>query len=110
MSDVSQYIYRIQPTRRDMLATGPTEREQEIISSHFDYLKNLCDLGRLVLAGRTLTTSEQGFGIAILNVNSEESAREIMANDPAVKLGVMRAELFPFRVALLTKVRQAHLG
>jgi hypothetical protein len=31
---------------------------------------------------------------------SEQEARELMNGDPAVKQGVMKAELFPFNVAL----------
>lgn len=43
----------------------------------------------------------KGFGIVILEVNSEEEAIELMVNDPAVKEGIMEATLFPFRVALI---------
>lgn len=42
-------------------------------------------------------------GIVILEVDSEEEARELMENDPAVKEGVMEATLFPYRVALIRK-------
>jgi len=35
---VAEYLYRIQPTRADMLVTGATPREESIISRHFDYL------------------------------------------------------------------------
>lgn len=41
-----------------------------------------------------------GFGIVILEVDSEEEAIEHMKNDPAVKEGIMKAKLFPYRVAL----------
>ena len=44
-----------------------------------------------------------GMGIVILEVDSEEEARVLMENDPAVKEGIMEAQLFPYRVALIRK-------
>lgn len=53
----------------------------------------------LFTAGRTLDPARGVFGIAILRADSEAEARAIMQNDPAVKNGVMHAELFPYRIA-----------
>src|SRR5262245_49164942 len=103
MADVTQYLYRIQPTRLEMLTKGPTAEEAEIVSQHFSYLKNLTEQGVVVLAGRTLNTDATCFGIVIFNASSEEAARNIMHNDPAVKNGVMRAELYPYRIAVMAK-------
>jgi uncharacterized protein YciI len=105
MSEITTYLYKIQPTRLEMLTQGPTPAEEAIIAQHFDYLKNLTDQGVAVLVGRTLTTHERTFGIVIFNAYSEEIARDIMLNDPAVKQGVMQAELYPFRIALMTDKR-----
>jgi len=98
----NQYIYRIQPVRDRMLADGPTDEESNIVSEHYDYLKELAGAGIVMLAGRTLNTDVSSFGIVVLLADSETKAREIMENDPAVKGKVMRAELFPFRIALTT--------
>jgi uncharacterized protein YciI len=84
-----------------MLTDGPTPEEAEIVSEHFAYLEQLTEQGVVVLAGRTLTTDESSFGIVILRADSEEAARDVMDNDPAVERQVMRAELFPFRIALM---------
>ena len=65
-----------------------------------EYLKRLTEQGIVLMAGRTLTADERTFGIAVLVAPSDAEARAIMNNDPAVSHGVMRAELFPFRVAL----------
>jgi len=96
-----QFLYRVQPARAEMLKSGPTKEESAVVEEHFNYLKNLTAKGVVILAGRTLTTDESTFGLVILRAESEEAAREIMNNDPAVKNGVMRATLFPFRVALM---------
>ena len=101
MAGITHYLYKIQPTRLEMLMEGPTAAEEEILDQHFAYLKDLTEQGIVLLAGRTLTTDENSFGIIIFKAGSEESARHLMNNDPAVKHGVMRAELYPYRVALL---------
>lgn len=102
MSEVNYYAYKIQPTRLAMLTQGPTPEEEAIITEHFNYLKSLTDQGVAIFVGRTLTTNEHTFGITVFKAATTTSAQEIMNNDPAVSHGVMRAELYPFRVVLMT--------
>ena len=99
MSAVSEYIYIVRPTRSDMLKTGLTPEEEQVISEHSDYLNKFADQGVMNLYGRTQAADEEAFGLVIFRAESEESAREIMENDPAVKKGVKRANLYPYRVA-----------
>ena len=100
MNETTHYLYKIQPIRLAMV-TEPTAEEAQIVSEHFHYLKDLTEQGVMVLVGRTLNTDSSTFGIAIFKANSEAEARAIMDNDPAVQKGVMRSELYPFRIALL---------
>lgn len=95
-----QFLYRIQPARLAMLSDGPTASEEAAVGEHFAYLQDLLAKGSLLMAGRTLTTDESSFGVVVFQADSESGARELMGNDPAVRSGVMRAELFPYRVAL----------
>ncbi|MBI5958617.1 MAG: hypothetical protein HY866_07780 [Chloroflexi bacterium] len=97
---MTQYLYRIQPTRPAMLTEGPTPEEAEIVSQHFDYLERLTQQGVVILAGRTLNTDPSSFGIIIMQTSTEEAARAVVEHDPAVQMGVMRAEFFPYRIAL----------
>jgi len=99
--DKEQYSYIIKPSRPEMLTEGPTDEENEIISQHFNYLKELTESGIVALAGRTLNTDESSFGIVILYANSEKEALDLMMNDPAVTNKLMTASLFPFRTSLL---------
>jgi uncharacterized protein YciI len=55
----------------------------------------------VILAGRTLNADESSFGIVIFRAASGEEAQAVMKADPAVQQGVMQAELFPYRVALM---------
>lgn len=57
----------------------------------------------MILVGRTQNSDESTFGIAIFKAENEEAARTIMENDPAVVGGVMQAQLFPYRIALMRK-------
>ena len=97
---MQQYIYRIQPTRPSMLVQGPTAREAEVVSEHFAYLEALLDAGTVLMAGRTTNDDDRAFGIVVFVAETQARALEIVENDPAVRQGVMRAELFPYRVAL----------
>ena len=90
------YILRLQPELRGQ--SNWTEQQEKAVGEHFNRLKGLLAAGKLILAGRTLDDNPQG--LVILEVGSEEEARELMETDPAVAKGVMSAELFPYRVAL----------
>ena len=103
MSDTTQYLYRIQPKRSNMLSEGLTPQERQTMEEHFNYLQQLTDQRILILAGRTLNVDEDTFGIAIIKVDSEDEAYIIMNNDPAVSQGVMNARLFPYRVAFISE-------
>jgi uncharacterized protein len=95
-----EYLYRIQPTRLAMLAEGPTPQEDAAVDRHFNYLQELALQGVVSLAGRTLNTGSDSFGIVIFNAENDDLARAIMENDPAVQAGVMSARLYPFRISL----------
>jgi uncharacterized protein YciI len=97
----SEYLYRLQPIRPGMLTEGPTPAETDAIAGHLDYLKQAVAAGQVLLAGRTVTTAEKTFGLVVLRAEDEAAARCLMAGDPVVSAGIMRAELFPFRVCLL---------
>jgi uncharacterized protein len=94
-----QFIIRLQLARPDA-ATGMTPDEQRLIGEHFQYLKKLTSERKVILAGRT-TDDTRLWGIVILQVADEAEARHIMDNDPAIKGGVQKAELFPFVIALM---------
>ena len=94
------YIYKIRPTRADMLLTGPTDTESAVLGEHFEYLSRLTDKGQVYLAGRTQTEDENSFGIVVFCADSDEAAKHLAVNDPAIRDGVMSYEMFPFKIAL----------
>jgi uncharacterized protein YciI len=96
-----QYLYVLRPTRLAMLTDGPRSDEQRIVSEHFAHLERLTEEGVAILMGRTLNNDERTMGIVIFNADDDAAAHAIMKSDPAVVNGVMTAELFPYRVALI---------
>jgi uncharacterized protein YciI len=95
----SEFLYRLEPARPTMLTEGPTAAERAAVALHVAYLARLAAAGIVLLFGRTQTTDAATFGIVILRAESPEAAQRVMAEDPAVQAGVMRASLFPFRIA-----------
>ena len=99
--DKKQFIYVLKLIPSLLKEENWTAREEKIVDRHFTKLQELLAEEKLVLAGKTM--DEKTFGIVILEVESEEEALLIMKNDPAVAEGIMTAELFPYKVALIKK-------
>ena len=97
----SQFIYVLKPIPRLLKEENWTEREEDIVNKHFNFLKEMLAEGKLILAGKTDGLDEKTFGIVIIDVDSAEEAFAFMNNDPGVREGVMVAELYPYRVAIM---------
>lgn len=101
MNDKKQFIYVLKLIPSLWNEKNWTEREEAIVERHFTKLQGLLIEGKLILAGKTNGLDEKTFGIVIFEADSEEEAKLTMENDPAVAEGIMKAELFPYRVALM---------
>lgn len=97
---MKQWLYLLKPARLGML-TEATPEESEAVSRHFAYLQDLTAKGVMILMGRTQNSDESTFGICIFEAEDESAARIIMESDPAVRAGVMRAALYPYKIALM---------
>jgi uncharacterized protein len=100
---MQEFLYKLQLVRGDLLRTGPTDAEKAVTAEHFAYLQNLHAQGVIILVGRTLNTDETTMGLAVFRAASDDAARQIMNDDPAVKKGLMTATLYPFKVVLQGK-------
>lgn len=97
-----QYIYQLKLIPELLDENNWTEKENKIVGDHFNRLKELTEVGIVIMAGRTLNSDESQFGIVIFKAADDIEAEKFMKEDPAVKKGIMTARIFPFRVALLT--------
>ncbi|MGD8190429.1 YciI family protein [Brevibacillus ginsengisoli] len=95
-----QFIYVLKPCQR-LLDNTCTKEDEQIIHNHFQYLQQLSQEGKVVLAGRTLVMDESTFGIVILEVDEEEEGRSIMENDPAIKYNLMTSSFYPYHIAII---------
>jgi uncharacterized protein len=100
-ADPMWWCYLLRPTRADIIATGPTPEEAQLIGAHWAYTSELHAAGRLALAGRATGVDGDAFAIIVVNAPSEEAARQLVAAEPAVAGGVFAAELYPFELMLL---------
>lgn len=98
---MNEYIYRLELIERLNKDDNWTNEDNQIVDKHFNYLKELLNQNKLILAGRT--TNEDKFGIVIFEAETDEDAQEIMNNDPAILNGIMTGQLYPYRVALMRK-------
>ena len=101
MPKFQEWIYILKVALLEMLTKGSTEKEDDIVGQHFAYLQENLKAGISILMGRSQNNDENTFGIVIFRASSEEKAQKFMENDPAIKNGVMRAELYPYRIALM---------
>ena len=98
-----QFVYILKCVPRLTYAEDWTDKDNAIVYEHFQNLQRLLKEDKLILAGKTDNQNEHTFGIVIIETESEEEAREIMNNDPAVAKKIMTAELSPYQVALIRK-------
>ncbi len=96
------YVLKLRP---DLLKEENwTDEDNSLVGEHFKHLERDTKVGKVILAGRTLTEEDPaGFGIVIFKENSIKEAQEYLDADPAVKAGIMTANLYPYKVALIHK-------
>src|ERR1700712_6004381 len=95
---MTEWLYLIHPPREDFVETI-TPDEVAIMQEHSENLARLLAEGVLVLAGPTF--GRVNTGIAVIEADDEDAAREIMMGDPAVTSGLMRPELREMRIGFL---------
>ncbi len=93
---VRQFLFRIEPVRKDFTLTNITKDELPIVNQHVEYLQKLYAAGTMVLAGQAFDP-KGFFGIIVVEAADTESATAIMNDDPLVKNKLFRGEAIPFR-------------
>jgi uncharacterized protein YciI len=96
---VNRWIYLLRATRPAMV-DEPTDDELVVLRKHFSYLERLTAEGTCVLAGPSVSPTDT-FGLCVLDVEDESTAREIMQADPSIVGGIMTGELRPMRMTFL---------
>ena len=68
------------------------------MDKHGAYCEQQFAAGKLLAYGPVLAP-DGAFGVAILEVAAEAEARQFGENDPSVRAGMNRFEIYPMRVA-----------
>ena len=93
------YLYMLHPVR-STFTHDITPDEAMIMQAHFGYLKDLLSAGVLVVGG-PCTDDGGAIAVAVIEAKNDAAAQAIVANDPAVKQGLAKPELHPFRLSLV---------
>jgi uncharacterized protein YciI len=73
------------------------EDEREMLEAHWAYLRRLHTQGKLVVAGPSWT-GDDPYGIGVFDLRDREEVEGLLAEDPAITSGAMRAEIRPMRI------------
>ena len=100
MTALKQYLYTVQVGRIGML-TAPTAEEIRLTTAHRAYMQELTEKGAGIFGGAVRGIQDsRHFGLFVFQAQDDNVARQIVDNDPAVKARLMRACLYPYRIAL----------
>ncbi|MGB3906439.1 MAG: YciI family protein [Anaerolineae bacterium] len=99
MSELPTFVYLLKPNRATLIRDA-SRGEEATLGEHFEYLQTALSEGRLILAG---PCEDREFGIVIFRAGTEEEALEFVEDDPAVRGGLMTAELHPLRISLVER-------
>jgi uncharacterized protein YciI len=95
---MNQYVYTVQIVRRGMFA-HITQAEQSGLDSHQRYLDDLLAQGTLLFSGAT-PQDDDYLELVVFQAQDDAAASTIVEHDPAVQQRIVRACLYPYRVAL----------
>ncbi len=92
---MKQFIYKLR-------VLPPYSDENTFVSEQIQYIEQLTEKGVVLFSGKIPlpVSNNNSYGIVVFNASDEEAAREIMNNDPAIKMKIMSGELYPFSISL----------
>lgn len=85
-----------------ILKTGPKDNEfkgkerDEIFTGHMKNIGRLANEGKLAVAGPFMKNDRAYRGLYIFNVPTVDEAEKLVQTDPAVKAGILIAEMTPW--------------
>ena len=98
---MKQFIYVLKLIERLTTESNWAAADNAAVARHFEHLKALLAQGKLVLAGKTDGLDGKTFGLVIFEAEDLETARRTMMADPALVIGIMTADLYPYTIALI---------
>jgi uncharacterized protein len=96
---VSYYLYKLIPPRPSF-AADMTDDERAIMTDHVAYWTRQRDLGFAVGFG-PVADPAGSWGVAIVETGTDQAARQLRADDPAISSGLATAEIYPMPSAVV---------
>lgn len=93
------FLYTFVELKRPDLLDTLTDEEKKQFGQHAQHISDLTKQGTVVFAGPCMDM--KGPAVVILDVRTEEEARKLMESDPAVKFGLLKAELHPVSLSFV---------
>jgi uncharacterized protein len=90
------YFFKLIPPRRTFPA-DITAEETRLMNEHSRYFDQHFARGTVLVYGPVMAP-DGAFGMAVLEVENEAEARTFGDEDPSVKAGMNRFEIYPMRV------------
>ena len=91
------YFFKLIPPR-PTFPQDITDGEKALMDEHSAYFQQQFEAGKLLLYGPVMAP-DGAFGVGILEVGDEAEARQFGENDPSVRAGLNRWEIYPMRVS-----------
>jgi uncharacterized protein len=93
------FMYKLIPPR-PAFHLDMNEVEKAVMNEHISYWNGLFEQNKTLIYGPVLDPNGV-FGLAILEVETDEEAQEVISKDPAVTSGINTCELVPMMAGLV---------
>jgi uncharacterized protein YciI len=87
----SYFVYRLIPPR-ETFDLDMSDEERTIMARHGEYWRAIMEAGKVVVYGPTRDRSGS-WGLGVLEAESEDEVRAIVANDPAISSKLASVEV-----------------
>lgn len=102
---MAYFFFKLVPARPGFSGETMTDEDRQIMQDHVAYWTDQRDKGVALIFGPVL--DPQGvFGVGIIETTDDASAQQLSAEDPAVKPGLQRTEIYPMP-RLVTRLPQS---
>ena len=91
------YFFKLIPPR-PTFPHDMNDNERRLMDEHGRYFQEHFAAGKVLLFGPVMASSG-AFGLGILEVDSEQEARQFGEGDPSVKAGLNKFEIYPMLVS-----------
>jgi len=90
---MAYFFFKLIPPRPNFSETM-TDEERQIMLAHVAYWTDQRDKGVALIFGPVLDPKGV-FGMGVIETEDEAAAQQLSADDPAVKSGLQRTEVYP---------------